>query len=186
MVRDLGVDLCAEADRVFARADLRFAPQRLCVALRVVDELQAQLARPAKPCLRPHAEGERAADRPDDHPDHYPDEDQHDSLLGWLSRRQPRLHLAQNRRTGCPESMKRADTAARSSVGQDAAGRPRLVSVLSDVFTVSGSAYDSEKAVMQAKRRMKHPLSYALHPSFAKSAPVAATIASSPKPRAAT
>jgi hypothetical protein len=51
--------------------------------------------------------------------------------------------------------MKRADTAARSSVCY-AAGKALSVSDSSSVITVSESAFDSEKAVMQEKRRVQH------------------------------
>jgi hypothetical protein len=51
--------------------------------------------------------------------------------------------------------MKRADTAARSNV-RYAAGKALSVSEGLSWFTVSGSACDSEKAVMQEKRRVQH------------------------------
>ena len=87
---DLTVDLRPELDSFLTRRDLGLAPERLRLALRVVEQELALLPRFAEPRLSEVADGDGSSQSPDDHPDQYPDCDQHGQLLGRLSAALPR------------------------------------------------------------------------------------------------
>src|SRR5213078_1212052 len=122
--------------------------------LGVVEQLMPKLSRMAEPRLAGGAEGDRAPNRPCDEPDEYPDEDQHDSLLGRLSRRS---RGPTRRRTGERES--RIDEASRHRGSVERLLRrwhgPLGVGSVERHHGFKGSC-DSEKAVMQEKRRVEH------------------------------
>src|SRR5207247_9784564 len=98
VIRYLGVDLGPEADRLFARSDLTFTPERISLALGVLDELLPQLPGVPEPGLTQEADGKRASDPAGDEPDQNSDDKRHARLPGRFSTVLPRRHPAWFRR----------------------------------------------------------------------------------------
>src|SRR5712691_8377140 len=117
VLRDFLVDLRAQLDRLFAGGDLRLPPKRLRLALRVVEQLLPLLLGCAEARLAERAHRDGPSQSPGDEADQNSDGDLHwlSSWVGcprWLQRRPPGSPAG----TGDPESVKRADTAARRAV----------------------------------------------------------------------
>src|SRR5919197_6034283 len=118
MLRDLAVDVGAQPDGLFAGADLGLAPVRLGLTAGVLDQRPPLLFGRTEAGLAEHPDRDCNPRSSEDEADQYPDGDQHGQLLGRLSAALPRCLSRRSAGTGCPESVERADGAARGAVAQ--------------------------------------------------------------------
>ena len=117
VLRDLAVDLGAKLDRLLARGDLRLSPQRVRFTVGVVDQLLALLLGGAESRLAERADGDGPSQSPCDKADENPDDDLHGLAPGLVARGLlPQCPPGIPAGTRDPESVKRADTAARRAV----------------------------------------------------------------------
>ena len=114
VLRDLGVDLGAQPDSLLARADLALSAERIGLALRIVEDLLAKSPCLAQPRLLCHSRRDHGESPSNDQPDENSDCDEHVGSPGSVVRGATAAAPGANRRTGCPESVKRADTSARA------------------------------------------------------------------------
>src|SRR5439155_26482550 len=99
---NLVVDLRAELDRLFTRADLGFASKVLDFAPSLVEELTALLPRGPEPRLPECTDRDSPSESPDDETDEYPDGNEHEQLLGRLSATHRGAHPAVGPARGVP------------------------------------------------------------------------------------
>ena len=184
VLRDLLVDVRAELDSLLTGGDLCLATKRVRLALGLVDEALALLACGTEARLAQSPDGQRSSESPEEEADQNPDDDQHglapESVVrGRYRSAHPAVRPAQEVPNRSSEPTPRLEQA----VALDPrCQKPFGVGVVGSWHEVQKDECDSENVSMQAKRRMMHLHPTAVQGSFAKSAPRAASTASSPKP----
>jgi len=117
-VLQLLLDLRSQPDGLFARVDLRLAPERLCLSLRVGEQLLALALGLAEPRRAEPADRDRAHSQSNNEPDRYADDQIHPRSrpeprsIAWM----PQLHRHRARTGEIPNQGRRGQASPASAL----------------------------------------------------------------------